>query len=241
MEKNERDINLEDIEEEEKKIDPTVKIPSKANSHKLIVILEQCTLELTRTKKYPEIINGDDHIKIIRSMKKSPEEFRPDITHQCLLSLFDSPLNKMGSLQVYIRTSNNILIEINPKTRIPRTYKRFSGLFTQLLLKNRIKASDSEDTLLKVVNGNIKDLLKKGTPVVFLSDKGRVIDLDAYTESLGKAKNKNIAVVIGANGKGDIDNLIDYCDDIVSISSYELTSSVTCAKICTSFEKIWDE
>ena len=51
MEKNERDNNLEDIEEEEKKIDPTVKIPSKANSHKLIVILEQCTLELTRTKK----------------------------------------------------------------------------------------------------------------------------------------------------------------------------------------------
>lgn len=42
--------------------------------------------------------------------------------------LFDSPLNRAGLLQVYIRTQQNVLIEINPQTRFPRTFKRFSGL-----------------------------------------------------------------------------------------------------------------
>ena len=34
---------------------------------------------------------------------------------------------RAGLLQVYIRTSNNVLIEINPSTRIPRTFSRFAG------------------------------------------------------------------------------------------------------------------
>lgn len=42
--------------------------------------------------------------------------------------LFDSPLNRAGLLQVYVHTTNNVLIEINPQTRIPRTFKRFAGL-----------------------------------------------------------------------------------------------------------------
>jgi len=42
--------------------------------------------------------------------------------------LMDSPLNRAGLLQVYIHTERNVLIEINPQTRIPRTYNRFSGL-----------------------------------------------------------------------------------------------------------------
>lgn len=47
---------------------------------------------------------------------------------QCLLALMDTPINKAGKLQIYIRTSKNVLIEINPAIRIPRTFKRFSGL-----------------------------------------------------------------------------------------------------------------
>ena len=42
--------------------------------------------------------------------------------------LLDSPLNKAGLLQIYIHTAKNVLIEVNPKCRIPRTFKRFSGL-----------------------------------------------------------------------------------------------------------------
>lgn len=47
---------------------------------------------------------------------------------QCLLMLMDSPLNRAGLLQVYIHTEKNVLIEVNPQTRIPRTFDRFCGL-----------------------------------------------------------------------------------------------------------------
>lgn len=50
------------------------------------------------------------------------------------MAALDSPLNKAGLLQVYIHTAKNVLIEVNPKTRIPRTFKRFSGLMGILLL-----------------------------------------------------------------------------------------------------------
>lgn len=42
--------------------------------------------------------------------------------------LMDSPLNRAGLLQVYVHTEKNGLIEINPQTRIPRTFPRFCGL-----------------------------------------------------------------------------------------------------------------
>ena len=60
--------------------------------------------------------------------KKNPADYRPDICHQSLLALLDSPLNKAGLLQIYLRTKKNVLIEIHPSLRIPRTIKRFNGL-----------------------------------------------------------------------------------------------------------------
>ena len=48
--------------------------------------------------------------------------------------LLDSPLNRAGLLQVYIHTDKNVLIEVNPQTRIPRTYKRFAGLMGRLFI-----------------------------------------------------------------------------------------------------------
>lgn len=42
--------------------------------------------------------------------------------------LLDSPLNRAGLLQVYVHTERNVLIEMHPQTRIPRTFDRFSGL-----------------------------------------------------------------------------------------------------------------
>ena len=47
--------------------------------------------------------------------------------------LLDSPLNRAGLLQVYIHTEKNVLIEVNPQTRIPRTYTRFAGLMGKVL------------------------------------------------------------------------------------------------------------
>ena len=217
---------------------------------KLIIILEGASLELGNIKKNPQILNCDDHYKIIKSMKKKLEEFRPDIIHQCLLNLFDSPLNKVGLLQVYIHTNKNVLIEINPKTRIPRTFKRFSGLFSQLFLKNEIGISgvgdeaqdEKKEIFLKILNTKIENLISD-VPKILLSEKGRLVDIDTYCknleENLKDKKNKDICFIIGTNPKGEIDPMIKYNDDCISLSSFDLDSNIVCAKLCSSFEKSW--
>jgi rRNA small subunit pseudouridine methyltransferase Nep1 len=55
------------------------------------------------------------------------------VDSQCLLTLLDSPLNKAGRLQIFVRTQQSVLIEVNPHTRIPRTFKRFAGLMGAFL------------------------------------------------------------------------------------------------------------
>lgn len=120
------------------------------NEKRLIVVLENAQLETVKVTKIIvtminyclqfyfvlyfqvgktfELLNPDEHGHILRKHNREIGDCRPDIAHQCLLMLFDSPLNRAGLLQVYIHTENNVLIEINPQTRIPRTFKRFAGL-----------------------------------------------------------------------------------------------------------------
>lgn len=76
----------------------------------------------------------------------------------------DSPLSKSGKLQVYIHTENNVLIEVSPHVRIPRTYKRFAGLMVQLLHKLKIRASNGPETLLKIIKNPIEAHLPASAP-----------------------------------------------------------------------------
>ena len=203
--------------------------------HKLYIILEHANLELTKDKKNPEIINSDDHRNLIKKMNKSLEDYRPDVLHQCLLNLFESPLNKAGMLQVYIRTKENVLIEISPKTKIPRTIKRFCGLMGQLLQKYRIRAMNSSEVLLKVIKNPITQYIPFGCPIISTNEKSKLIKLEDYIDNL---KSNNVAFVVGAISKGDVN--IDYMTDTISISSFPLTAGIVCSKICTAFEKCWD-
>ena len=52
---------------------------------------------------------------------------------------------------IYIHTHKNVLIQVNPKVRLPRTFKRFAGLMVQLLQKLSIRATNGADKLLKVI------------------------------------------------------------------------------------------
>ena len=51
---------------------------------------------------------------------------------------------------MYVHTVKNVLIEVNPQVRLPRTFRRFCGLMVQLLQKLSIRASNGPDKLLKV-------------------------------------------------------------------------------------------
>ena len=137
---------------------------TKRDAKRLIVVLENANLETVKIGQNYELLNCDRHKQQIIKYKKDPSECRPDILHQCLLMLFDSPLNRANLLQVYVHTNKKVLIEINPQTRIPRTFDRFCGLMVQLLHKLSIRASDTSQKLLKVIKNPITDHLPVGCP-----------------------------------------------------------------------------
>ena len=129
----------------------------------------QVSLNLSKVGRKFELLNCDDHKKELSKHSRDISSARPDITHQSLMMLLDSPLNRAGLLQVYIHTSKNVLIEINPHLRIPRTFTRFCGLMgmayvvlmcisaltlctVQLLHKLSIHASDGPMKLMKVMH-----------------------------------------------------------------------------------------
>lgn len=159
----------------------------KEHKRRVIVVLDCATLEIVKVGKGRDsqyhLLNSDDHQNILRKNKLNLADHRPDITHQCLLTLLDSPLNKAGMLQVFIRTKKNVLIEINPQIRIPRTFVRFAGLMVQLLHKLSIKAVGSEEKLMNVIRNPITDHLPIKCRRIALSGDAPVVKMSDYVRT----------------------------------------------------------
>ncbi|KAF2760750.1 protein required for 18S rRNA maturation and 40S ribosome biogenesis [Pseudovirgaria hyperparasitica] len=225
-------------------------IPSSdKDSQRLVVVLCNATLETYRAAHsasrhggpvQPDkftLLNSDDHIGVMRKMGRDISEARPDITHQCLLTLLDSPINKAGKLQIYIHTNKNVLIEVNPTVRIPRTFKRFAGLMVQLLHRLSIRSTNSQEKLISVIKNPITDHLPPNCRKVTLSFDSTVVRCRDYISALGP--KESICVFIGAMAKGNDDFADAFKDDSIAISNFNLSASVACSKFCHAAEDVW--
>ncbi|TKA47465.1 Ribosomal RNA small subunit methyltransferase NEP1 [Friedmanniomyces endolithicus] len=220
------------------------------DTKRLIVVLSNASLETYKAAqsgpqrggkpdnaKYA-LLNSDEHIGVMRKMNRDISDARPDITHQCLLTLLDSPVNKAGKLQIYIHTAKGVLIEVSPTVRIPRTFKRFAGLMVQLLHNLSIRSTTSPEKLLKVIRNPITDHLPPNCRKVTLSFDAPVVRVRDYVQDLGP--KESICVFVGAMAKGADTFADQFKDDSISISNYSLSASVACSKFCHAAEEIWD-
>ncbi len=106
---------------------------SDTKRRQVIIILEQAALETVKTSKGYQLLNCDDHKGIHKKFNKDPSQSRPDILHQELMAVLDSPLNKAGYVKLYIRSTKGVIIDVSSQMRVPRTYKRFAGLMGEYL------------------------------------------------------------------------------------------------------------
>jgi rRNA small subunit pseudouridine methyltransferase Nep1 len=213
----------------------------KDHFRRVIVVLEGAPLEITRVGKSKDakyhLLTSDEHSSILKKHKKDPNEYRPDITHQCLLTLLDSPLNRSGHLQIFIHTQRNVLIEINPKTRIPRTFSRFAGLMVQLLHKLSVKSTGGGEKLLNVIKNPITDHLPTKCQRIGMSgDAKETVRLCDWIKQL--PKDEPVVFWVGAISHGE--DKFEHAEKLISVSQYPLSASVVCSKICNSFEDLWD-
>lgn len=215
----------------------------------IIILLDQATIETIKNKRgVYELLNCDDHRELCRrKLKQDPNEFRPDILHQEILAILDSPLNKAGLVKIYIQTKKRILIDVNPSIRIPRTYKRFSGLMVQLLQKMKIKAGTESTTLLKVIKNPFSQYLPPGTTCYGMSCKGKLYSPVSLAQSTlpdtipsPVGSKPPVCYVIGAMSTGHI-TLEDhpYIQEMFSISEYPLSGAAALSRVAAGIEHHW--
>lgn len=137
---------------------------------------------------------------------------------------------------MFIRTTENVLIQVNPATKIPRTYKRFAGLFAQLLKNLKIRAVNTSQTLLKIIKNPITDHIPINTFKVGTSTKAELVKIKDFAEKVNF--ERPIAFIVGAVARGNPGMECGYADEIIKISNYSLSASNCLYRIIGAYEEI---
>lgn len=195
--------------------------------------MEQITFVIQRAQLTSKNKRSKKRKEAVLRTKKQPQE-RPDITHQCILQILDSPLNKAGKVKLFIHTQNNILIEVNPAIRMPRTINRFNGLMEQLFTKLKIR-SENGDVLLRIVKNPITLHLPVNTIKVELCKEGVKMD----KSELMKRIDYGYTFFVNAIPSGE-DGNCEYAECKMKVSDYGLSAAICVGKVCNFFEEIYN-
>lgn len=168
---------------------------------------------------------GTEKHRITQSRPSAP--VRPDITHHILLTIIDSPLYKANKCKVYIKTVNNILVEINEGTRIPRTMTRFMGLMRDVLRKLRIKSEDK--TLMRVIKSKMD--FPPGAVKIGMSHEGERICNEHFAAD-------NVVLYVSAKQRGE--DRFEDTDIRMKVSDYELSGAAAVGKAIYFIEGMLD-
>lgn len=215
-----------------------------SDKKKLIVILERANLDVVKIEgqhgkpSSHQLINCDEHMFMIRKLKRDPAFCRPDIVYQCLQVLSQCPLNRAGHLQVYVRTQNNELIQIDPQLAVSESFEEFTKMMVQLLHNLRpVRANKYHKQLLKLLKNPVTLHLPVGCPKYGTSSKAKRIIRPCELVPSDDKPYKSVAVVIGAMAHESCEP--DYVEETFSISRYPLSAALVCAKITSAFEEAW--
>ncbi|KAI5188416.1 rRNA small subunit pseudouridine methyltransferase Nep1 [Nematocida sp. AWRm77] len=224
----------------------------------LTVILQNAQLEINKSRS-GKILLSSEHPEARR--QKNPSVYRPDILHQCLLILQDSPLNKAGLLRVLVHTTAEKVIQIHPQARIPRVYSRFTGLVMQLLERGKIYAAETREVLLQVSRDPLSSFLEEGATKIGLSQEGSNFFVFMQNFQISEKGKQNIEsetssparenacpalspapealeklsffINVVSSGPDEFES-----DHTLSLSSYALSAATCCSKICCTLEAL---
>lgn len=105
----------------------------------------------------------------------------------------------------------------------------------QLLHKFAVRANDGPMKLLKVVKNPVTNHLPVGIKKIKMSFTANKV---TNCRELVPNTEEPIAIVVGAMAHGQVK--ADYTEDTISISNYPLSAALTCTKLCSAFEEVWN-
>lgn len=201
-------------------------------------VLEGAQLETARLGSQFRLLNADEHKTYLSKHEKDIGSYRPDILHQSLLTILDSPLCQLGHVRgIYVHTCGNVLIRVDPTTKLPRTYQRFAGLMSQLLQKFSIRAEQGGGKLLKCVKGPVTNHLPSDAQVIAFSREGSVKQR-ARQIMEGLEEEREVVFIVGAFAHGHLN--VDYAQKTVSITDLPLSAACCLSKLTNALEDEWD-
>jgi len=166
----------------------------------------------------------------------SPEKMgRPDIVHNSLLQVLETPLNWENKLTVLVHTQDKKMITINPKVRLPKNYTRFVGLIEQLFADKRVPLEG--EPLLSLEQIALKEFVEKHAPsgTVGLSRIGKPKLLRDVADSA--AKLPAAIVFVGAFPRGHFtEDTTRLLSEIYSVDKRSLDAWVVAGRFVYDFE-----
>jgi len=188
--------------------------------------------------KHPQFILLDRsyHHTAMKKLSQDWKTGRPDIVHFTLLEALGSPLNKEGKLHIFVHTSKNFIITVNPKTRLPRNYNRFIGLIEQLIELGRVPSTGP--VLLKIERKTLAQLLQsiKPTSVVAFSRIGEPCTLEETSSKLSGEERP--VVIVGGFPKGHFsETTTKLANKVVCIDPETLETWTVASRVLYEYER----
>eukprot|EP00747_Dinoflagellata_sp_TGD_P160314 gnl/TRDRNA2_/TRDRNA2_177966_c2_seq5.p1 gnl/TRDRNA2_/TRDRNA2_177966_c2~~gnl/TRDRNA2_/TRDRNA2_177966_c2_seq5.p1 ORF type:complete len:269 (+),score=-43.06 gnl/TRDRNA2_/TRDRNA2_177966_c2_seq5:22-828(+) len=226
----------------------------------VIFMLYSTSLETAKIGNTLQLLDHENHIKFLKNHKRDPSRYRPDICHHALLSILESPLNlvktqficllfkpithfiknncllQSGNIRsIYLQTITNLLIVINPRINLPRTYHKFCEIMIRLMRNGSLRQINSHDKLLKVIKGPVSNHLPKKSLRIGLSPLApNLVNLECLIETVPKQIPLVFLVTVNENHRIPVSP-----DHWIAVSSYPLNIVSLLNKIVNTIENRW--
>ncbi len=197
--------------------------------------------KLTKIRQRPPnqiLLDRSYHHTAMKTLENNEKRGRPDIVHFALLEALGSPLNKEKLLATYVHTLNDITIQINNETRLPRNYSRFVNLIEQLFETGHVPPNEKVKPLLLLKQQTLTQLVKEVKPsrLLALTRAGRPQTLEDTISDL--AKTDKACVLIGGFPKGHFTKTItELANETVCIDSEMLETWTIVSRTVYEFER----
>jgi rRNA small subunit pseudouridine methyltransferase Nep1 len=177
------------------------------------------------------------HHNLMHSLPDHRKRGRPDIIHTTLLTVLGSPLCKENLMQIYVHTRENYVIEVDPSTRLPKAYSRFTGLMSQLFEAGKVPPS-SEKPFLKTSKETLSNLVKRleATKVVLFTRVGKPATIEESMQDLSK-QDKPAIMIGGFPHEHPTEETMKLADEKISIDKSMLESWVVASRAIYEYER----
>ncbi len=178
------------------------------------------------------LLDRNFHHSAMLRLMDSEKRGRPDLAHGALLSITGTPLYLAGRVKVYVHTYDGVVLDIEPKTRIPKSYLRFRGLMEKTL-------TGEDGSLVRARKAGIRELVRKtiAPDIVFgLSVQGRRTELEELAGKLMAADRP--CVLVGGFPHGHFSpETLSVVDELVRIHEMPLEAHVVTSRVLYEYEK----